>query len=145
MARQETADGTTLALNAIGLSILSSTGVTIGGPLPVEKKPINGFDIHEVSGDILRDIADPTVNPTVKLNAFIELKRNDSCTSNCCQTNHSSLALIPLEVFAPQLRAWIEEGNHCIAFVIGGIYLYCFGFIAKTARQPKVRFLIASA
>lgn len=77
MARQETADGTTLALNAIGLSILSSTGVTIGGPLPVEKKPINGFDIHEVSGDILRDIADPTVNPTIKLNAFIELKRNE--------------------------------------------------------------------
>lgn len=77
LARQETADGTTLALNAIGLNIFSSTGLTLGGPLPVEKKPVNGFDIHEVSAQTMREIADPQVDPAVKLDAFIRLKRNE--------------------------------------------------------------------
>jgi hypothetical protein len=77
MARQDTADGTSLALSAMGLSILTSSGVSIGGPLPVEKRPVNGFDIHDVPGSIMTEIADPTINPQVKLDAFIQLKRNE--------------------------------------------------------------------
>jgi DNA-directed RNA polymerase subunit RPC12/RpoP len=75
MARQDTADGTSLALNAMGLSILNGTGVAIGGPVP--KKPVNGFDVHDVPGNTLAEIADPTVNPQIKLDAFIRLKRNE--------------------------------------------------------------------
>lgn len=77
MGRLDTADGTTLALNAIGLSILSSSGVTIGGPLPAEKKPVNGFDIHDVPAQVLKEISDPQVSPTIKLAAFVQLKRNE--------------------------------------------------------------------
>lgn len=77
LARQDTADGTTLALNAMGLSILNSSGVMIGGPLPVEKKPINGVDILDVPADTMREIADPAVDPTVKLNAFVQRTRNE--------------------------------------------------------------------
>lgn len=76
MARHDTADGTSLALSAMGLSILTSSGVAIGGPLPVEKRPINGFDIHDVPGSAMKEIADPAVSPQLKLGAFIQLKRN---------------------------------------------------------------------
>lgn len=77
MARQDTADGTSLALNAIGLSILTSSGVAIGGPLPVEKKAVNGFDLHDVPAQTMKEIADPVINPQIKLDAFIRLKRNE--------------------------------------------------------------------
>ena len=77
LARQDTADGTTLALNAMGLSLLTSAGVSLGGPLPVEKKPVNGVDLHDIPAATLSDIADPAVSPTIKLAAFIELKKNE--------------------------------------------------------------------
>ncbi|MFO0939650.1 MAG: hypothetical protein U0930_02665 [Pirellulales bacterium] len=77
LARQDTADGTTLALNAMGLSILNSSGVMIGGPLPAEKKPVNGIDIHDVPAETMCDIADPAVDPSIKLNAFVQLKQNE--------------------------------------------------------------------
>lgn len=77
LARQDTADGTSLALNAMGFSVLSTSGVEIGGPIPVSKKPVNGFDIRDVSAARLVEIVDPSVDPHIKLDAFIRLKRNE--------------------------------------------------------------------
>jgi DNA-directed RNA polymerase subunit RPC12/RpoP len=57
--------------------VLSSNGVEIGGPIPVSKKPVNGFDLRDVPAETLIGIADPAVDPKIKLEAYIQLKRNE--------------------------------------------------------------------
>jgi DNA-directed RNA polymerase subunit RPC12/RpoP len=77
LARQDDGDGTSLALKALGLGLLTSSGVSISSPLPGEKRPVNGFDIRDVPAEALVEIASPEVNPQIKLQAFVQLKRNE--------------------------------------------------------------------
>lgn len=77
LARQDNSDGTTLTLNALGLNLLSSSGFNLGSPVPGEKRPVNGIDIHDVPANEIMDIASPEVNPQVKLQAFVKRKQNE--------------------------------------------------------------------
>lgn len=77
LARQEDNDGTTLALNALGLGLLTSSGISISSPLPGEKRPVNGFDIHDVPVDTVMDLVSPEVKPQIKLQAFVQFKQNE--------------------------------------------------------------------
>lgn len=77
MARQDDGDATTLTLKALGLSLLTSDGVSITSPIPGEKRAVNGLDIHDVPAEVMLDIADPSVNPQVKLMAFVKRKENE--------------------------------------------------------------------
>jgi DNA-directed RNA polymerase subunit RPC12/RpoP len=77
MARQDNSDGTSLALNALGLGLLTSSGINISSPLPGEKRPVNGFDIHDVPAKSLLELVSPEVSPLVKLQAFVQFKQNE--------------------------------------------------------------------
>lgn len=77
LARQDNSDGTTLTLNALGLNLLSSSGFSLGSPVPGEKRPVNGIDIHDVPAHEIAEIASPEVNPQVKLQAFVVRTQNE--------------------------------------------------------------------
>ena len=93
LARQDNSDATALALNSLGLGLLASSGINLSSPIPGEKRPVNGFDIHDVTAAQLVYIASPEVDPQIKLQAFVEFKRN--------------------EQFQQHRRAMAEQGSEC--------------------------------
>lgn len=72
LARQEDGDATAVTLKALGLGLFSSDGSRLQSPIPGEKRPINGFDMHDVPAETIMEIASPEVSPKVKLLAFVK-------------------------------------------------------------------------
>jgi len=94
MARQDDGDAANLTLKALGFSLLTSDGVSITSPIPGTKRPVNGFDMHDVTAEVMAEIADPAVNPQVKLMAFVKLKES--------------------ELFQQHRRAMERNGRECV-------------------------------
>ena len=105
LARQDDGDATAVTLKALGLGLFSSDGSSIQSPIPGEKRPINGFDIHDVSAETLMEICSPEVNPKVKLLAFVRRMEN--------------------EHFQQHRRAMERNGQHCeqcgVLFVVSNL------------------------
>lgn len=76
LARQDDGDAASLTLKALGFGIFTSEGERIQSPIPGEKRPINGFDIHDVSAETMMEIASTEVNPQIKLMAFVKLNES---------------------------------------------------------------------
>ncbi len=77
LSRQNDGDATSLTLKALGFGLMDNDGVSIGSPIPSEKRPVNGFDVHDVPAEVMVDIADPEVSPQVKLTAYVRLQQNE--------------------------------------------------------------------
>ncbi len=77
LARLPDGDATSLTLKALGIGLVNSSGESIGSPLPGEKRPVNGFDIHDVPASVMADLASPDVDPDIKLTAFVLWKNNE--------------------------------------------------------------------
>ncbi|MBX3422866.1 MAG: hypothetical protein KF752_15035 [Pirellulaceae bacterium] len=93
LARSDNSDATSLTLNALGLSLLTNSGIHFASPVPGEKRPVNGIDIHDVPADEMLRIASPEVDPQIKLLAFVQFKRNQQ--------------------FSRHRQAMQLHGNHC--------------------------------
>lgn len=70
--------------------------------------------------------------------AVIELENLDSNSANSCLRDDMSPWVVPLEVFVPALRSWIEQRCHFTRFRIDAFHAIALEGIASRTRHPQI-------